>query len=63
MTAMPTRPDESPPRQQDRAIERDHNPPEEVRNFETDPARSDASHDADVPPIDDVEINTHGSER
>jgi hypothetical protein len=66
MTGMPTRTNESPPRQQDEA------PPaqdprrtsrDEVRNFEPDRSRDDGNYDAVGEWMDYPDINTHGSER
>jgi hypothetical protein len=63
MTAMPTRTDESPPRQQDRAPEGGRAPRDEVRNSEPDVGNTSADDDAGVTGMDDGDINTHGSER
>lgn len=60
---MPTRPDESPPRQQDPVPEHGGRPLDEVSRFETDAVPDRRNHDAAVAPIDDPDINTHGSER
>jgi hypothetical protein len=60
---MPTRTDESPPRQQDRAPERGRSSPDEPRNFETTPGQKDRNHDTAVMSIDVPDINTDGSER
>jgi hypothetical protein len=60
---MPTRTDESPPRQQDRAPEGRRVPPDEVRNLDTDAGEPSADDDARVMGMDDPDINTHGSER
>lgn len=62
---MPTRRDESPTRQQDRASERGRKAPDEPRNSErAAPAgRGVPDNDAEAEWTDDPEINTHGSER
>jgi hypothetical protein len=60
---MPTRPDESPPRQQDRFPERGRRPRDEVSSFETDTLPDRRNDDGAVAPGDDPDINTHGSER
>ena len=60
---MPTRPDESPPRQQDPVPERGRRPRDEVSSFETNAVPEGRNDDALVAPIDDPDINTHGSER
>ncbi len=64
---MPTWTDKAPPRQQDR----DHQPlsrsGEDPQDFETqvsdDGKNDNPSLDADLNPIEDDPINTHGSER
>jgi hypothetical protein len=68
-TAMPVSSDELPRRQQDRA-RRDGRPlPDEPRNLDAashDPATPHGAYagfDADLNPIDDETVNTHGSER
>ena len=60
---MPTRTDESPPRQQDRAPQPGRSS-DEPRNFETDarPSRNDHDSSGDTW-TDDPDINTNGSER
>jgi hypothetical protein len=63
MTAMPTRSDESPPRQQDRVAEPGRAPRDELRNFETDPPLATGKDDTGAAWVDDPDINTHGSER
>jgi hypothetical protein len=63
MPDMPTRSDESPPRQQDRPHESGRAPHDEVRNFETDVSETSGQDDAGVGWRDDADINTHGSER
>jgi len=60
---MPTRPDESPTRQQDRVPERGRGPRDEVSSFETDLTPDRRNDDAPGALIDDSDINTHGSER
>jgi hypothetical protein len=60
---MPTRTDESPARQQDRALEGGLAPRDEVRNSEPDAGRTSADDDASLTGINDGDINTHGSER
>ena len=60
---MPTRPDESPSRQQDRVPERGRRPPDEVSGFKTEGVPERRTDDAPVGPGDDPDINTHGSER
>jgi hypothetical protein len=60
---MPTRTDESPPLQQDRASELGRTPHDELRSFDADPAEASDDHDARVSATDDPQINTHGSER
>jgi len=63
---MPTRTDQPPPVQQDR----DRQPSsldEETRNFETEVSNGDRNYNApfdeDLNPIEDEDVNTHGSER
>ncbi len=67
---MPTWTDESPRRQHDRDRQPGSRQPGEPRNPDTrgaeNPTRPDGPHagfDADLNPIDDDLINTHGSER
>ena len=60
---MPTRTDESPRRQQDRASERGREPHDEVSNFTTDGGEGAGVSDAEPDWTDDPDINTHGSER
>ncbi len=60
---MPTRTDESPPRQQDRAPEGRRGPRDEVRNVDTEAVEPGGDYDTDVTRMDDQDINTHGSER
>ena len=60
---MPTRPDESPPRQQDRAPERGRRPRDEVSSFETDAVPDRRHDDAPAASSDDPDINTNGSQR
>ena len=66
---MPTRTDESPRRQHDRDRQPGNRPPEEARNFggraseNATPSHDHAGYDADLNPVDDELINTHGSER
>jgi hypothetical protein len=62
MTDMPTRSDESPPRQQDRADEVFRGTRDEVRNSERDPRR-DVGNDDIGEWMDFPDINTDGSER
>jgi hypothetical protein len=63
MPVMPTRTDESPPRQQDRASERGSEPHAEVSNFATEAGDHAAVSDAEPTWTQDPDINTHGSER
>jgi hypothetical protein len=63
MPDMPTRSDESPPRQQDRSDESARASRDEVSNFETDISDTSDNNDAGAPWTDDENINTHGSER
>jgi hypothetical protein len=64
---MPTKPNESPPPEQDRDPDPDRSPPDQVRNIVTasqQPARNqDAAQADDFDGTDDPDINTHGSER
>lgn len=60
---MPTRTDESPIRQQDRADELAGRPRDEPRNSEQVEGQDRADSDAGVSWFDDPDINTHGSER
>jgi hypothetical protein len=64
---MPTWTDEEPRRQQDRERQPGGAPKDEARNFETDVSDGDHNYDApfdsDLEPIEDDDINTHGSER
>ena len=62
---MPTRRDQSPPRQQDRADEDSRGPHDEPRNFEPVRPRKDQNYDiAEIGEwMDYPDINTHGSER
>jgi hypothetical protein len=64
---MPTKTDQSPPRQQDRERELGHSPRDEVRSVASasrQPARNHNRADEDgVELTDDPGINTHGSER
>ena len=60
---MPTKTDESPRRQQDRASERGHEAHDEARNFATDGGEDTGVSDAESEWTDDPDINTHGSER
>jgi hypothetical protein len=63
MIAMPTRTDESPPRQQDRAPEDGRVPRDEARNADTEAVEPSGDHDTGVSGMYDQDINTHGSER
>lgn len=60
---MPTRTDESPPRQQDRAPGVSQSAHDEVRSFDTDVREKGANCDEGVSRIEDPDINTDGSER
>ena len=64
---MPTRTQETPARQQDRAPRPGSRPKDEPRNLETPAGWIDGNPDsrAEVEdrPIEDPDINTHGSER
>jgi hypothetical protein len=60
---MPTRTDESPPRQQDRVPERGRRPLDEVSSFEPEAVPERRTDDGPVALTDDPDINTHGSER
>lgn len=60
---MPAKTDESPPRQHDRPAEVGQTAHDEVRSFDTDASEKSGNYDAGVRPIDDRDINTHGSER
>jgi hypothetical protein len=67
---MPTWIDETPARQHDRDRHPGSPPAAEARNsdaasqpIETPQHRPHAGYDAELNPIDDEEINTHGSER
>lgn len=64
---MPSRTEETPPRQRDRSRQHDSSPPEDPRNFETQVSDGGVNYDApigvDGEPMEDEEINTHGSER
>lgn len=60
---MPTRTDESPPRQQDRALEVSRDTRDELCKFESDGPQESGHPDAGVSEADDPDINTHGSER
>src|ERR1700752_4229978 len=65
--AMRTRTEEVPPRQQDRDRQPDRARHDEPRNFETRVneigVNDDALFDESGEPIEDEEINTHGSQR
>jgi hypothetical protein len=63
MPDMPTRSDESPPRQEDRSHEPARASRDEVSNFETDVIETSGNDDTGAPWTDDESINTHGSER
>jgi hypothetical protein len=63
MPIMPTRTDESPTRQQDRASERGGKPHDEVSNFASDADGKDGVSDTKPAWTEDPDINTHGSER
>jgi hypothetical protein len=63
MPIMPTRTDESPTRQQDRASERGGTPHDEVSNFASDAGEERGVSDTESIWTDDPDINTHGSER
>jgi hypothetical protein len=64
---MPIRTDESPLPQQDRDRQPGSSAHDEPRDFETqvsdDGRNYNAPFDADLNPIDDEDVNTHGSER
>lgn len=67
---MPSRTDESPRLQHDRDRQPGSVAADEPRNFHRDasriatpPQESHAGFDADLNPIDDEFVNTHGSER
>lgn len=67
---MPTWTDERPRRQHDRTRQPDSRPTAEPRNLDeslvenaTPPRGPHAGFDAELNPIDDEHINTHGSER
>ena len=64
---MPTKTDQSPPRQQDGERELGRSPRDEVRSFASagrQPARNhDRADEYGVELTDDPGINTHGSER
>lgn len=64
---MRTRSEESPPRHEDRDRQPGGRRREEARNFETPVsaigADDDAPFSADREPVDQEDINTHGSER
>lgn len=60
---MPTRTDESPPREQDRATEPSRRRDDELRSFATDAGPASGDPDIDDAWTDDPGINTHGSER
>ena len=63
---MPARTDESPPRQQDEALEAydaGRPPLDEVRSFVAKAAERDAAYDTGLNRSDDPDINTHGSDR
>lgn len=60
---MPTRTDESPPRQQDRAPGVARGAHDEVRSFDTDVSEKGGNCDEGGSRIDDRDINTDGSER
>jgi hypothetical protein len=65
--AMRQRTDETPPRQLDRDRQQVAGSPDESRNFERQVSEvgvdDDAPFDENGEPIQDEEINTHGSER
>ena len=58
---MLTRTDESPPYQQDRAVEEPRSPRDDVQNVAG--ADADPGGNYDAARIDDPDINLHGSER
>ncbi|HTM27010.1 MAG TPA: hypothetical protein VL225_17555 [Vicinamibacterales bacterium] len=64
---MPNRTDETPLPQQDRDRQPGSSIQDEPRDFETmvsdDGRNYDASFDSDLNPIEDEDVNTHGSER
>ena len=63
---MPTRMDESPPLQQDRARQSgrgSRREPDEPRSFETEAEAENGDHDTGGAWTDDPDINTNGSER
>ncbi len=60
---MPTRTDEGPLFEQDRAAEVSRRRRDEVRNIEPQPSQERREDDADLSWMDDPDINTHGSER
>ena len=60
---MPTRSDESPPRQQDRPPEPERVAPDESRKFERFAAARPGDPDTAVAWTEDPDINTNGSER
>jgi hypothetical protein len=64
---MASRTEETPPRQWDRARQPGSTRPDEARNFETEVNESGVNYDApfgaDGEPVEDENINTHGSER
>jgi hypothetical protein len=61
--SMPTRTDEGPPPQQDRAPEQNRHPQDEVLRFETDAGEESGNYDSEISSTADEDINTHGSER
>jgi hypothetical protein len=64
---MPTRTGEHPTRQQDPDRQPGSTAQDEPRHFESEVSAADRNYDApfdaDPNPIDDEDINTHGSER
>ena len=64
---MPSRTEESPPRQRDRDRQPGSSSLDEARNFETEVSQNGVNYDApigaDGEPLDEETINTHGSER
>ncbi len=60
---MPMRMDDSRPREQDRVPERGRSLRDEVSNFEPDADPDRGNPDTTVTPVEDPEINTHGSQR
>jgi hypothetical protein len=65
--AMPSRTEETPPRQRDRVRQPGSSRLEEARNFETQVSENGVNYDApigvDGEPLEEENINTHGSER